>query len=177
MAIRADSYGSVSEVQAYTRPLLDGQLGYNSTTRPSITEVEKFIDRASGVLNTAIAGAGLQSPILNSTAKLACDDWVVARATEYVELTQRGAGANDGENNRPAGFRNLFTSASKFVGEMRLGWVRMGVGQGHRMSEGLAYGGLDAQGQRTDPEDSTLEQPLFRRRLFDDNSGNDVEDE
>jgi len=58
MAIRADSFSSTSEVKAFTRHLLDGQSAFNSTTRPTATELEKFIDRASGVLNVAIARAG-----------------------------------------------------------------------------------------------------------------------
>src|SRR5512145_2945202 len=108
MAIRADSYSSTSEVKAFTRHLLDGQSAFNSTTRPTGTELEKFIDRASGVLNLALGGGGFapSSVIANSTAKLACDDWVTSRAAEYVELTQRGTGYSDAEGSRTAAFRN-----------------------------------------------------------------------
>jgi hypothetical protein len=53
MAIRGDSYSSTGEVKAFTRHLLNGQSNFNSTTRPTVTELEKFIDRASGVLNLA----------------------------------------------------------------------------------------------------------------------------
>ena len=33
MTLRGDSYGTVAEVTAYTRHLLDGQSAFNSTTR------------------------------------------------------------------------------------------------------------------------------------------------
>ena len=46
MTLRLDSYASVAEVTAFTRHLLDGQSAFNSTTRPTVTELEKFIDRA-----------------------------------------------------------------------------------------------------------------------------------
>ncbi len=168
MTIRLDSYSSVDEIKAFTKHLLDGQSTFNSTTRPTATEVEKFIDRASGVLNTALAVAGLSAPITNSTAKLACDDWVTARGAEYTELTQRGVGYSEGEGSRVTGFRNLYTSAGKFVSEMRLGFIRMGVAESHTASEGLQFTGLDAVSQRDDPSDASLEQPLFTRDLFKD---------
>jgi hypothetical protein len=59
MTLRADSYSSVNEVLAFTRYHLDGQNAFNSTTQPTVTEVEKFVDRASGLLNVALKGEGL----------------------------------------------------------------------------------------------------------------------
>jgi len=167
MSIRTDSYGSTSEVLAFTRHLLDAQTAFNSTTRPTATEVEKFIDRTSGALNTALAGEGITQPITNITARLICDDWVVARTVEYVELTQRGAGFNDAEGNRVAGFRSLYKSAAEFAKENRLGFSRLGVSIGSGMSDGLAFTAMDAQEQRADPDDTSLAQPMFRRGLFD----------
>jgi hypothetical protein len=171
MTIRPDSYASVGEVTAFTRHLLGGESAFNSTTTPTLTDVEKMIDRASGVLNVAVTKAGLQSPITNSTAKLACDDWVTARATEYVELTQPGAGHNESEGSRYYGFRNLHKSASAFVGEQRLGWVYLGVPEARKMSDGLAFTGMDAPARRADPGDTSLEQPRFTRQQFDNGEG------
>lgn len=169
MTIRADSYSSTAEVKAFTRHLLDGQSAFNSTTRPTGTELEKFIDRASGVLNLAISAGGFTPANIaaNSTAKLACDDWVTARAAEYVEVTQRGVGYSEGEGSRTSAFRNLNKSANEFVSLNSLGFVRLGVTQSNKKSDGLAFTGLDAQADRSDPTDSSLEQPLFKRRIFD----------
>ena len=169
MAIRADSYSSTSEVIAVTRHLLDGQSTLNSTTRPKLTEVEKFIDRASGVLNLAI-GAGGFSPtsiIANSTAKLACDDWVTARAAEWAELSRRGAGYSDQEGSRTASFANLSKSAEQFVSMNSLGFVRLGVTQGYKASDGLSFTGLDVQSERADRDDTSREQPFAERHQFD----------
>ena len=58
MTLRADSYGSTGEVKAFTRHLLDGQTAFNSTTRPTQADLDKFIDRTSGVLNIALASSG-----------------------------------------------------------------------------------------------------------------------
>lgn len=169
MAIRADSYSSTSEVKAFTRHLLGGQSAFNSTTRPTATEVEKFIDRVSGYLNVALWKIGFDPTSIraNSTAKLSCDDWVTARSAEYVELTQRGTGYSDDEGSRTGVFRNLYTAADKFVDEMVLGWKYMGVAVSHPVSAGLAFTGLAAQDNRADPSDSSIVQPHFRRGQFD----------
>lgn len=171
MTIRTDSYSSTSEVKAYTRHLLNGQTAFNSTTRPTATDLEKMIDRVSGVLNNAILAAGFSPTTIhaNSTAKLACDDFVTVRAVEYVELTQRGTGYSEQDGSRVAGFRNLYKSASSFVSDMRLGFIEGGIAQsGRKASDGLQFTGLTAQGDRTDKDDNTLEQPLFTRHLFDE---------
>ena len=167
MAIRADSYSSTAEVKAFTRHLLDGQTGFNSTTRPNSTELEKFIDRASGVLNVAIAKGGFNpsSVYNNSTAKLSCDDWVTNYAVRYVELTQRGTGYNEDENSRASSFR-MDKSASDFVKTNSLGFIRLGISQNYRMSEGLVFTGMSKQSLRTDRSDTTKEQPVFERHQF-----------
>lgn len=164
-------YSSTGEVTAFTRHLLDGQSAFNSTTRPNSTELSRFLVRASGVLDVAIAGAGFTVPITNSTAKLACDDWTTARATEYVELTQRGVGYSGEEGSRVLSFRNMAKSAMEFIKENKLGFVYLGVPVAHSASSGLSFTGLDAHSERDDPSDSTLEQPLFTRRQFDNSLG------
>jgi hypothetical protein len=167
MTLRSDSYGSTAEVVAFSKHLLDGQSAFNSTTRPTGTEVDKFIDRASSYLNVALSSAGLTSPITNSTGKLICDDWVVQRASEYVELTQRGVGYNQEEGGRYSLFSNLRKKASEFVEENRLGFSRLGVTITHQLSEGLTFTGSQDQSERSDPLDPSLEQPLFERHQFD----------
>lgn len=169
MAIRADSFSSTSEVKAFTRHLLDGQNGFNSTTRPTATELEKFIDRASGRLNVALSKAGFtpSSIYANSTAKLACDDWVTNVSARYVELTQRGTGYSDKEGGRLPAFE-ILGGADEFVMENKLGFIQLGISQTRKASDGLSFTGLTAQADRTDPSDTTLEQPLFSRRNFDD---------
>lgn len=168
MAIRADSYGSVAEVLAFTRHLLDGELTFNTDTRPTLTEVEKFIDRASGQLNVALAGRGFSVPITNSIAILSCADWVVARTAEYVELTQRGVGYSDQEGSRTTAFRNLHKSAADFAKESEYGFKVLGVAVGRAKSAGLAFTGMPAQDQRPDRDNTALEQPIFSRHLGDD---------
>lgn len=168
MAIRADSFSSTSEVKAFTRHLLDGQSAFNSTTRPTATDLEKFIDRASGLLNVAIASAGFTPSAIyaNSTAKLSCDDFVTMQAAKYVELTQRGVGYGDGEGSRLAGF-DVGKSAAEFVDMNSLGFVRLGITQGRKLSDGLEFTAMDVQDDRSDPTNTALEQPFASRNQWD----------
>lgn len=176
------NYGSVDEVVAFTRHLLDGQTTFNSTTRPTHTDVAQFLRRASGQLNSALAVAGFTVPVTQGDARAAIDDWTIARTVEYIELTQRGVGYSDGEGSRVSAFRNISKSANAFVKENSLGWKRLGAAVGSAASQGLSFTGLDALSQRADPDDTSLAQPVFRRGLFDEPAGSgalsdDEEDE
>jgi hypothetical protein len=169
MTIRTDSYSSTGEIKAFTRHLLAGQTNFNSTTRPTLTDLEKFIDRASGVLNISLAQAGFRPSDFraNSTAKLMGDDWVTNQATKYTELTQRGTGYSEADGSRIGAFNGLYSAAANFINDNRLGIQRIGVAQTYKLSDGLQYTGLDAETMRSDPQDDSLAQPSFVRNQFD----------
>lgn len=170
MAIRSDSFSSTGEVTAYTRHLLDGQSSFNSTTRPTVTEMEKFIDRASGVLNVAISGEGFTPSVIygNSTAKLACDDWVTGMAVRYTELTQRGTGYSADEGSRTAAF-DMGKGANEFIDMNSLGFLQLGIAKSVSVSAGLAYTAQGVQSGRSDKSDTSLEQPFAKRGQWDNN--------
>ena len=169
MAIRGDTFGSVAEVAAVAAHLLDGQSTFNTITRPTGAQVETFLNRVSGSLNLALWKVGLNPSNIyaNSTAKLACDDWVVAEAAVWVELTQRGSGYSEEEGSRTAGFRKVHDRAETFARNHTLAWKRMGITVSDPSSQGLTFTGLTAQADRTDPDDTSLEQPRFVKGKFD----------
>ena len=168
MALRGDSYSSTSQIVAVTRHLLRGQSAFNSTTSPTATEVEKMIDRVSGTVNVAAATRGLATPITNTTAVLDIDQFVTGKVAENVELVIRGAGnrAKEGTS-RFQSMAGLSKDAKEFVENNSLGWIRLGVSESYRMSDGLVFTGQTVQKDRADPDDTTLEQPKFGRGKFD----------
>jgi hypothetical protein len=179
MAIRADSYSSTTDVKHVTRHLLDGMTAFNSTTNPTVTAVERFIDYASGQLNLALWGAGFNPSVIraNSTAKVAADGWVTAEAARWVEMTQRGQGYNDQEGSRTGGFKGLRDRADTFARVNTKGFKYMGLTVAHASSEGLTFTGLTAPADRTDPSDTGLAQPKFTRGQFDDRAISRTEDD
>lgn len=164
MAIRDDSYGSVAGVMALTRHLLDGAATFSNITRPTLTEVESFIDRWSAVLNTALLAAGVGLPVVHEVARLAADQFVIRQAAAEVELTHRGAGWGDAENDRP---RALMMSDAKQTAAQIAAALRAidDASVPGAASDGLSYTGLTPRSQRT--ADSGFEQPFFRRGQFD----------
>lgn len=160
-------YSSTAEIVALTRMYLVGESEYNSTTRPTGTEVNKFVDRACGVLNLALANAGFTTPITEATAKLACDEWVTLHAAMFVELSQPTTEYGETGNNRTDTMYALERDAVKFVDANIAGFQNLGVTQNSPIGQGIRYTGQLVHSQRSDPQDSTLEQPFFRRRQFD----------
>jgi hypothetical protein len=168
VALAANSYGSVAEVEALTRRILRGEPGFGSMTTPTIDEVEKMIDRVSAQLNTALAAEGFAVPVTGADAKLALDDWTVARVVQWVELTQPSQGWGGAETGgRTAGFSSLYEKAAEFVRANARGWKRLGASVTNASSEGLAFTALNPHDQRDDPASTLLEQPHFRRGQFD----------
>ena len=169
MAIRGDSWGSTTGVLAYTRHLLDGQSAFNSTTRPTGTELVSFIDRASGLINVHLWRVGINPATVaaNSTASLPLDDWVITRAAEMVELTQRGVGYSGEEGSRTAVLAGLLADVPEFVDSLIPGFERMGLVSSDPDHQGLTFTGLTAQKDRSDRDDSGRTQPRFERGKFD----------
>jgi hypothetical protein len=166
MTTEAWAYGTVAEVQALTRHLLTGGV-FDEISRPTIGEVEIFINYASAQLNGALAGAGFTVPVTQSTVLYELDAWVVAKAAMYVELTQPGAGYSDDQTSRTAVFERLAQMASEYVAMNANGWQELGAAFSSTTGAGLSFTAMNKRSERTDPTVTTREQPLFRRRQFD----------
>lgn len=168
MSLSANSYSSVAEVVALTRHLLDGQPSYNLSTRPTLPEVEKIIDQTSAELNLALAAQGFSVPLTNATAVLACGSWVAKQAARTIEQTQRSAGWTGDEAGPQAGTPgSSMAAAEAFAKSIARSLHALDVPASRSAGAGLAFTGMDAQVYRDDPADPTMEQPMFKRRLFD----------
>jgi hypothetical protein len=169
MGIRGDSYSSIEEVTALTRHLLDGQSGFDGNTRPGLVDLEKFIDRASGLLNNAILAEGFTPATVsaNSTAKLPLDDWATHRAAMYAELSRRGAGYSEMELTRTGMFKSLTDDAQDYIAGLVPAWKRLGLTVADPAHQGLAFTGMDAYDERSDPDNTNRRQPRFRIGRWD----------
>lgn len=168
MAIRADSYSNTTGVLAWTRHLLEGQTRFNSTTRPTATEVVSFIDEASGVLNVSLMQCGFSTASVraNSTAKLACDNWVRGWGVSFVELSHPMQGMTGG-GSRVELLQSMHGSALEFVDQYEKGFKQLGITQTYSDSNTIKFSGETIQSSRDDPDDTSLEQPKFKRGQFD----------
>lgn len=169
MAIRSDSWSSTTDVKAMTRHLLDAETTFNSTTRPTLAEVEGFIDEASGLLNLALRRNGFAPATVkaNSTATQAMDNWVRFKTVAFVNLVSPYQGWQGGDDNPASLLMNMAGDANVFVADCKQALINASITQAHKASDGLKFTGLDAQDDRADPDDTSLEQPKFTRSMFD----------
>ncbi len=152
MSLRSDSYGTVEDVRALTRHLLDGAESFDAFTRPTLDDVEGMIDRWSATLNVALLNRGITVPVSNAIAKQMCEQWVIRKAAAEVELTQRGTGWNDDEGSRIRALR------PDDMGDDLALRIAEALRQQGELTPGRAHAGLTFTGDPT---------PIFTRGQFD----------
>lgn len=156
-------YGSIAGVAAYVKRLTSAAGTFDTTTKPTLTEVEAFLDQASDTLNGYLARNRYVIPV---TAARAID--VLARyanlgAAGLCELSQRSAGYSDEDNQRENKFLKLFEGAKDYIASGALAALGAGVqstGVPPPLA-GLRFGGTTRTGQAL--------KPIFTRTGF----GND----
>ena len=62
MAVNADVYGTVARVEGYTRDIVIGGT-FGDATKPTLTDVENFINTSGMYLNNILATAGYAVPV------------------------------------------------------------------------------------------------------------------
>ncbi len=167
MAIEASSYSSVADVLALTRHFLDGESTFDEASRPSLSEVEAFIDDISSDLNDAIRACGFSIPVSVASPKRSCDLWVRTRAAAMVELTARSTGFDGSEDSRYKSLWELLgDDPFEWVQKRKTSWADQGVPVADDASAALTFTAMNKHGERTDPDSTVREQPMFRRRMF-----------
>lgn len=162
MAISANSYGSVEEVLAYTRHLLQGgHTTFSADTRPTLAEVERFIDRRSAIINACLAENGYAVPVTApQTARDILAYFVVQGAAADAELTARaaGTGGEGQEDRRERVFLREFDKACSFIASVA--FASLGAVQSRPSSSiaGIAFGGMTRGRQAL--------RPVFGRTAF-----------
>lgn len=157
MALGANSYGSTAGVAAYVRHLLPANTSdFSPVSRPTLAEVEAFLDRRSALLNGWLAQAGYSVPVTQADALLILASYANLGAAGDCELTQR-AGGYDAEdaNRRENKFLEQFGEARDFI----LSGALTGLGVPQRTSTpqaGFYVGGKRSTGEAL--------KPIFTRR-------------
>ena len=169
MTLRGDSYSGVADVLVWARHLIEGETTFNTTTRPTFTEVEEIIDEISGVLNVAYLNHGFTPANIkaNTTAKQTADSWVRTWATSFVELSAPFQGLLGDDGDRSSLMRDIYEDAESFVDRHEVGYKILGIPVTVDSSEGVEFTAEDKQADRPDRTDTTLEKPLFERHKFD----------
>ena len=141
MAIGANSYGSAAGVAALA-PLYATGTGqtFTTQTRPTLVQVEAFVDQVSGMVNSILAREGFEVPVAQADAKLSLDGFVNLEVAAYVEYAN-GAGpfVSDGTQLRastPA--MRVLRDAQEFIEANAVGLEALGVTRTRLLTQGLA---------------------------------------
>ena len=159
MAIGANSYGTVAEVEALTRRWA-GDTGYSVSTRPNLEQVEKFIDNASATLNVMLAKAGFAIPITDADAKAACGQIVVEVAVDLCHAAN-STGRFFTERALERGvspMKALRQDMAEWVEANAAGLELLGATRTYSALSGIAYRDSDNSGDAT--------APIFQRDAF-----------
>lgn len=154
MAIRANSYGDTGEVGVMC-PLYATATGstFDTTTLPTLLQVESMVDQVSSVVNVLLAEAGFAIPVSQADAKLALDLFVNQEAAWYAEYAN-GAGPfvpTAMEMRTPSPQRMVLKDAEAFIGEHADGLEALGATRTRSLTYGLTCRTEDAAGNALVP--------------------------
>jgi hypothetical protein len=161
MALDANTYGSVAGVAAYVRRLANSSSTFDANTRPTLTEVEAFLDQCSDVLNGWLARAGYVIPATNATAVSVLSRYANIGAAGHAELSQRAGGYDaEDENRRENKFLDMFALAEDYITSGALAALGATIVTDSHPSpvSGFRVGGVTVGGMAL--------RPMFRRTSF-----------
>jgi len=161
MPLDGNSYGSVVGVAAYVKRLANNASTFDTTTRPTITEVEAFLDQSSDTLNGWLARSGYVIPVTQADAVNVLSRYANLGAAGHVELSQRAGGYDaEDENRRENKFLDLFKLAEAYIESGALSALGAATVSGSLPPpvSGLRVGGGTRSGQAL--------RPMFRRTSF-----------
>lgn len=161
MAIGANSYGTAAGIAAFVPNYTAGG-NFNAATRPTLTQVEGWIDSMSGLLNSILAEAGFTVPVTDNNVKDALDFFVnqeVASICEGVNGSGR-FGPTSKQVGKQGRFALMLEDVKAFVEGNKAGFERLGAERSYDATSSIAYRDSDESGEAVTP--------LFERKAFGD---------
>ena len=162
MPLSVNAYGSVAQVAAYVKHLCNASGTFDTTTKPTLTEVEQFIEQRSASLNACLAEAGYIVPVTTpSTATTLLGYYAAMGAAGDCELSQRSAGYSEETNRRENKFLDEFDKACDFIKSGAFAALGSPQSSASPAVAGLYVGGRTRTGQNL--------RPIFGRTTFGNN--------
>lgn len=165
MAVGANSYGTVAEVAALV-PRYTSAGAFSTTTKPTLAQVENWIDKASATLNVLLARSGFAIPITQADAKAACDQIVVEVVSELCHASNSAGRFFTARalERGIAPMKVIRQEMDEWVEDNAAGFEALGARRNRSLTGGILFRDTDESGDDT--------APIFQRRGF----GNTFED-
>ena len=156
MAIGSNSYGSVAEVEALV-PRWTNDGVFDTVARPTLAQVERFIDRVSSIVNTVLAEQGFSIPVINADAKMVLAQFVTLQVADLCNMVN-SAGRFFSEKQVSNPWKELFSDANDFLAAHADGLALLGATRTREGLNGLATVDQDESGNAI--------VPFFDRKQF-----------
>ena len=151
MSILDNSYGSPDEVAALVARYTTSGV-FDDSSRPTLTQVERFIDRISGLANTYLAEEGFTVPITQTDAKMALDELVTQAVIELCHIANSaGRFFTDRRLKRQSPLRVIREEIAAWVAEHASGLENLGAARGTSFAEQIGFRDTDESGDDTFP--------------------------
>lgn len=160
MAVGDNSYGTAVGVAAYVPRYANNSANFdNSTTRPSLVQVETFIDQISSLVNSILASNGFKIPVEQEDAKGAITIFVqeeVAAIAEGINGSGRFGPTTKGPGQ--SRFKLIMDDIEAFITQNADGFENMGAVRDQPSGVEILTRGFDGAGKETFP--------IFQRNGF-----------
>jgi hypothetical protein len=163
MSTLDSAYGSAAEVAALVpRYTSSGEFlsaDLSPTTRPTLEDVERFLDRISGLVNTYLAQEGIVVPVAEPIGKAAIDELVIEAAVELCHVANSaGRFFTDRRLRSKSPMRVIREELAAWVDDHAAGLENLGAGRDTSLAGQIAYRDTDQAGEET--------HPIFQRKGF-----------
>lgn len=151
-------YGSVEGTAKYIRHLAKNGT-FDSTSKPSVTDLAAMLDESCAVLNGWLSQYNYTVPVTAERAAAALSRYANLGAAGLAELAQRSAGYSETDQNRRENkFLSEFNRAEKFIASGALNGLGVAPSTTPTPLAGFSVGGVTSGGLRL--------RPMFRRTSF-----------
>jgi hypothetical protein len=152
MAPLTNSYGTAADVAALSY-VWTAAGSFDENTRPTITEVESFINQISSLVNSALAGEGFVIPITQSDAVLSCVS-IVAQIVSDMVAAANSTGRFFTEKSLKSGLSNMQQirkEIAEWAEDQATGLEALGAERSGSLLGDIATRDSDADGNVSDP--------------------------
>lgn len=159
MTIGANSYGSTTTIAVLTPRWANGLGVYDTTTQPTLTQVEGFVDQVSALLNAMLAEQGFKIPVSQADSVSALGMFVNEEVAAVIEGIH-GSGRFGPTAKAPGKgrFAVIMDEATEFIKAQADGFERLGAARTWSQADSIGYRDHDNAG------DATF--PIFQRKAF-----------
>jgi len=159
VAVAANSYGTAAGVAALTPRWAAGD-DFVSATRPTLAQVEAWIDQVSSVVNSFLAESGFSIPVTDTDVINSVIPFIEQEVASIVEGVN-GAG-RFGPTAKPSGKRGrwalIMDDAETFVKANAAGFERLGATRAQDFTDSVAVRSTDEVGDTINP--------IFQRKQY-----------